>query len=198
MTNYDEQNLSPEEQRKFDALPRHRMPPHSLEEKIMTELKNRELITPAPSAGWSWMAKIAAAVVLLVLGGTGGYFAGKSNSQAAEHQHKNPLYVLLLHEPPGEPENVADLVAEYSQWAGGIYSSGRYITGEKLRGTGRILTKSHGELNVTESARISESMMMGGYFVIEAKDYNEAVKIASECPHLKYGGTIELREIEPT
>jgi hypothetical protein len=40
--------------------------------------------------------------------------------------------------------------------------------------------------------------VIGGLFAIKADDYEKAVEIARECPHLKYGGRIELREIEPT
>ena len=38
--------------------------------------------------------------------------------------------------------------------------------------------------------------IVGGYFLIEAVDYDEAVQICRSCPHLKYGGRIELREID--
>jgi hypothetical protein len=37
--------------------------------------------------------------------------------------------------------------------------------------------------------------VIGGYFVIQAADYAEAVRLSTECPHLRYGGRIELREI---
>jgi len=40
--------------------------------------------------------------------------------------------------------------------------------------------------------------VIGGYFAVSADSYDDAVKLAAECPHLKYGGRIELREIEPT
>jgi hypothetical protein len=40
--------------------------------------------------------------------------------------------------------------------------------------------------------------VIGGYFVISAADYAEAIEISRDCPHLRYGGRIELREIEST
>ena len=39
--------------------------------------------------------------------------------------------------------------------------------------------------------------VMGGFFVIEAADYDEAVKISSDCPHLRAGRRIELRQVDP-
>jgi len=35
---------------------------------------------------------------------------------------------------------------------------------------------------------------LGGYYTIRAADYDEAVKLALQHPHLDYGGTIELRQ----
>jgi hypothetical protein len=37
---------------------------------------------------------------------------------------------------------------------------------------------------------------IGGYFLIRARDYQQAVSIAENCPHLRYGGTIEIRQID--
>ncbi len=41
---------------------------------------------------------------------------------------------------------------------------------------------------------------LGGYFVVSARDYDAAlaIAIARSCPHLKHGGTIEVRAIEET
>ena len=38
--------------------------------------------------------------------------------------------------------------------------------------------------------------IIGGFFVVDARDYDEAVSVAKGCPHLDFG-TIEVREIEP-
>ena len=38
--------------------------------------------------------------------------------------------------------------------------------------------------------------IVGGYFQIRAASYEEAVEIAEGCPHLEFGGSIEIREID--
>ena len=38
---------------------------------------------------------------------------------------------------------------------------------------------------------------MGGFFLIQAADYDEAVEITKDCPHLVYSGRVELREVDP-
>ena len=38
--------------------------------------------------------------------------------------------------------------------------------------------------------------VIGGYFAIEAAGYDEAVQLLEDHPHLSYGGTVEVREID--
>jgi hypothetical protein len=38
---------------------------------------------------------------------------------------------------------------------------------------------------------------LGGFFLIQA-DSAEAYRIARECPHLRHGGTVQVRRIQPT
>ena len=38
---------------------------------------------------------------------------------------------------------------------------------------------------------------MGGFFVIEAANFDEAVETAKTCPHMEFG-SIEVREIQKT
>ena len=64
--------------------------------------------------------------------------------------------------------------------------------------TGARVTFTGGKPRVTDGPFIEAKEVIGGYFAIEAADYDEAVRLSSDCPHLKYGGRIELREIQPT
>lgn len=198
MTNLKGQDdLSAEARQMFASLPRHRTPPLSLEENIMDELKERGLIEGKKPASWLRFPQLAAALVILAIGLGIGYGVGNKQPQAANNEHANPLFVLLLHEPSARHAGEAELVGEYKRWAMGVHKTGRYISGEKLRESGKVLHQENGDLKIAEGV-LNTGTELGGYFIIEAKDYDEALKIASECPHLKHGGKIELREIEPT
>jgi hypothetical protein len=37
---------------------------------------------------------------------------------------------------------------------------------------------------------------IGGYFIVEAGNLEEAIEMTKECPSLANGGIVELREIE--
>ena len=62
-----------------------------------------------------------------------------------------------------------------------------------------LLIVRRGEKVVVSDGPYSETKeMLGGYFMIEAANYDEALRLSRDHPHLAFGGTIELRQIEPT
>jgi hypothetical protein len=115
-----------------------------------------------------------------------------------------PQYILLLHENPASftgvsPEELQKMFGEYKAWRGKIQADGVYVGGNKLRDEGgKHLSGSNGSLRVTDGPFAEAKEVIGGYFIISADSYEEAAKVSEGCPHLKFGGRIELREIEPT
>ena len=112
-------------------------------------------------------------------------------------------YMLLLHESttaPRElrPEDVHAIIERYKTWSADLAAGGRLAAGDKLRdGSGRVLRGSGARLAVTDGPYVEAKEVLGGYYVIRAESYDDAVRLASGCPHLALGGTIEVREIEP-
>lgn len=113
-------------------------------------------------------------------------------------------YALLLHEDPSglaelSADEIEKVIREYVAWREQLVAQGRLAGGKKLRDEGgRWLTREDGEVRVVDGPYAEAKEVMGGYFLITAADYAEAVEIARTCPHLEYGGRIELREVEPT
>ena len=111
-------------------------------------------------------------------------------------------FILLLHESPTpfagvSAEEIQAVVQEYGAWRQKLADEGRLVGGEKLEdGTARQLSATDGRIDVTDGPFAEAKEVIGGYFMIEAGDYDEAVTISRECPHLKYGGRVELRRIE--
>ena len=189
----DMSELSPEEQRQFASLSRNQTPPSSLEENIVMELRNRNLLRPQNR--FVSVARLAAGLALLLTGAATGYFLG--SSETAESTNPNqPKFALLLRETVDPKENTEALVTEYSLWARNVHADGRFVMGEKLGTDGQILVNSN---NGPEARDIDfTAEILSGFFIIQAQDYKEAIAIASGCPHLKYGGRIEVRQIDPT
>lgn len=112
-------------------------------------------------------------------------------------------FMLLLHENPQgfaalSPQEIQTVIGEYSAWRERLAAEGRLAGGNKLKDEGgRWLSGNNGAVRVVDGPFSEAKEVIGGYFMIRAADYDEAVEISRECPHLHYGGRIELREVDP-
>ncbi|MDX1394298.1 MAG: YciI family protein [Gemmatimonadota bacterium] len=112
-------------------------------------------------------------------------------------------YVLLLHEDPTaladvSPGEIEAVIRQYVAWREGLAAEGRLAGGMKLTDEGgRWLSGANGDVRVVDGPYSEAKEVIGGLFVIKAASYDEAVEISSGCPHLAYGGRIELREVDP-
>jgi hypothetical protein len=113
-----------------------------------------------------------------------------------------PSFMLLLHRPTQarplrDPEAVAKVTREYMDWADRRRAEGRLKAGNKLTDdAGRILRSENGRLATTDGPFAESKEIVGGFFLIAADNYAEACRIASDCPHVKYGAFIEVRQVE--
>ena len=113
-----------------------------------------------------------------------------------------PKYVLLLHDSPDgysrlSPEQMQQVLQKYMAWGASLRQAGVMEAGQKLTDEpGRVMRSKHGQIRVTDGPYSETKEVLGGYYVVEADSYEQAVERTKECPHLEYGGTIELREID--
>jgi len=111
-------------------------------------------------------------------------------------------YLLLLHEDEGQRsgiphERMMAMLKEYGAWATKLRSEGRLVGGEKLADdNGKVLRDKQGKVTVTDGPYAESKEVVGGFFIIAAKDYDEACTIAQGCPHLKHYGRVEVRQID--
>jgi hypothetical protein len=109
------------------------------------------------------------------------------------------LYMLLLH---GDPSNWANLSPEEMQKAIEKYRAWRTkpFTKDSNRltdDTGKVIRAGAkgGQVRVTDGPYSETKEVLGGYYTIEAANYDEAVKLALGHPQLEYGGTVEVRQV---
>jgi hypothetical protein len=113
-------------------------------------------------------------------------------------------FMLFLHQDLGtgpirSPEEMMAVTREYMAWADRLRGEGRLKGGERLANDpGKVLRPKGGRVAVTDGPYAETKELIGGYFAISAKDYGEACQIAESCPHLKYGGRIEVRQFYTT
>lgn len=114
-----------------------------------------------------------------------------------------PNYMLFLHENPVNFQDMsADemqaIIQKYSAWRQQMAEAGKLVDGKKLtEGGGRVLSRVNGQPSISDGPYTESKEVIGGLFEIVAADYEEAVEIALQCPHLEFG-KVEVREIEIT
>lgn len=113
-----------------------------------------------------------------------------------------PKYMLLLHDRVDgfaamSPEQMQKVIEKYMAWGDRLRTAGVMHDGQKLTDEpGRVMRADGGQIRVTDGPYSETKEVLGGYYTIEAGDYDAALAVARECPHLEYGGTIEVRQID--
>jgi hypothetical protein len=94
------------------------------------------------------------------------------------------------------PEEAAAMMAEYGVFMEEMNRRGVLEGGERLRPTTDATTVRviDGEVLTSDGPFAETKEQIGGYFVVNAKDLDEALEIASKIPHAKQG-SIEVRPI---
>jgi hypothetical protein len=111
-------------------------------------------------------------------------------------------FMLLLHENPDSLKNYSaqemqKVIEKYNAWSGKLAQSGKLLGGEKLSEEGgKRLVRKKGDVVVTDGPYSETKEVVGGYFVVEAKSYEEAVDMSRSCPHLEFGGVIDVRKVD--
>jgi len=108
-----------------------------------------------------------------------------------------PQFMLLLHGDPQvwarlSPEEMQKATEKYMAWTKKSFTRDAHrLTDEP----GRVLRSANGQIRATDGPYSETKEILGGYYTIEAADYDEAVRLARENPQLEYGGTIEVRHV---
>ena len=111
-------------------------------------------------------------------------------------------FVLLLRSETVDygawsPEDLQKLLERFNNWAGSFAAEGKLESGEKLTdGMGRVITGLGKKQNVTDGPFGETKEVIGGFYVINADDYDHAVELCRDQPNLELGGTVEIREVD--
>jgi hypothetical protein len=106
-------------------------------------------------------------------------------------------FMLLLYDNPENwktlsPDEMQKALEKYMGWVKKPFT----VDSKRLApDAGRVLRSNGKKPSVSDGPYSETKEVLGGYYTIEAADYDAAVKLALEHPHLEYGGTIELRQV---
>jgi len=113
-------------------------------------------------------------------------------------------FMALLHQAPNDNvdlprEKMLEMTKRYMAWADSMRQRGKLVGGEKLAAHGgRQFRVKDGKTVVSDGPYAEAKDVVGGYFVIEAKDLAEAEALLLDCPHFTLSPTnwAELRPID--
>jgi hypothetical protein len=107
-------------------------------------------------------------------------------------------YMLLIYSAESEEANQeqAAMMAEYGAFTQGIVQSGAFKAADRLKpvGTATTVRVRDGKTLTTDGPFAETREQLGGYYLIEAKDLDEATAIAAKIPSARHG-SIEVRPI---
>ena len=112
-------------------------------------------------------------------------------------------YLLLIYGNEAHWSTLNDserdsIYQEYGQYTGSIHQTGHYRGGNELAETSTATTVRvrDGKRSVTDGPFAETKEQLGGYYLVEAADLDEAISLAERIPSVRWG-SIELRPIVP-
>ena len=112
-------------------------------------------------------------------------------------------YMLLIYnnekaweELPESERNA--MFGEYMQFTNDIKASGHWRAGDALQPihTATTVRVRGGKTQTTDGPFAETRETLGGYYIVEAKDLDEATKIAARIPDARIGnGSVEIRPV---
>ncbi|HEY6195858.1 MAG TPA: YciI family protein [Candidatus Eisenbacteria bacterium] len=100
-----------------------------------------------------------------------------------------------LREKMAAPE-MSKMQGEYFEFTNSIRESGHYIGGNPLQPTTTATTVRvrNGKLSTTDGPFAETKEQLGGYYLVEARDLNDAIQVAARIPGARLG-SIEVRPV---
>jgi hypothetical protein len=96
-------------------------------------------------------------------------------------------------------EQVEQMAKEYFAFSDEVGASGALIAGEGLQPTQTARTvrgSFEGEPTVTDGPFAETKEQLGGFYVLECKDIDEAEQWARKIPGVRFGGSVEVRPVQ--
>src|SRR6185503_17548079 len=114
------------------------------------------------------------------------------------------LYALLIYGDETQMERMTPAEREqnfgaYMDFTKGIVDGGQYRGGEALQSirTATTVRVKEGKVLTTDGPFAETREQLGGFYLIEASDLDEAIAIAAKIPATTHG-SVEVRPIMPT
>lgn len=104
-------------------------------------------------------------------------------------------FMLIFHggiKQDASPEDLQNNMDQWMAWVDKLQKEGRYVSGEALLPGGKLVS---GKSAVTDGPYTEGKELVGGFFVIEAANMDEAVAECQNYPDYDFGGQVQVRPV---
>jgi hypothetical protein len=113
------------------------------------------------------------------------------------NEHSNSEIMLLFRGTDWHKhmsaEEMQAAAGRFMAWFERLKAEGKAKAGQPLQNVGRVISKNGRTLSDGPYAESKEAI--GGYFILNVSDLDEAIEIAKECPGLDLGIRVEVRPL---
>ena len=97
---------------------------------------------------------------------------------------------------PPDPEVWGQIMGDYNAYTKMLRDRGAYIAGEALQPvtTATTIRTRDGQTMTTDGPFAETKEALGGFYLINARDLDEALELGGACPGAKFG-SIEVRPV---
>ena len=113
-------------------------------------------------------------------------------------------YLLLIYEDEKVWNTLSEaergkIYGEYMTLTSDIKNSGHWKGGNPLQPvhTATTVRVRDGKVSTTDGPFAETREQLGGYYLVECSDLDEALSIAGRIPSLRAGGAVEVRPLQP-
>lgn len=106
-------------------------------------------------------------------------------------------FMLIFHggmSSQSSPEQMQENMGKWMAWIDKLAKNDQYVSGEPLLPGGKLIKGSGGK-SITDGPYTEGKEVVGGYFIINAKDMNEAIAICKDYPDFEIDGSIQVRQV---
>ena len=111
---------------------------------------------------------------------------------------QNTKYMLLFRgnewQKALSPEQMQQVADQWMAWFKGLTENGKALAGAPLEPEGKVVSGKNGRI-VADGPFAESKEAIGGYFLLNVKNFEEALAIAQGCPGLPYGAVVEVRPV---
>lgn len=105
-------------------------------------------------------------------------------------------FMLIFHGglgPESSPEEMQANMNEWMAWVDKLMKSGQYASGEALLPGGKLVKGNAS--TVTDGPYTEGKEVVGGYFIVNAATYDEAIALCADYPDFDKGGSVQVRQV---